>query len=134
MELTDVKEIISRSSELSKHGHYQPALTVLDEAISAAAKSKHHEWVCTFARHASVIAERAGNLGLARHYREQCVALNPDDALALCDLALTLERIGEKELGRNYATKSFKITNQMGDDRSRAIVDSLLRIWPDLSC
>ena len=61
-----VRETISETLKLASVGEFDRALVLLDRAVREAIVEGGS--VSTLARHAGVLAERAGDLGAARHY------------------------------------------------------------------
>jgi tetratricopeptide (TPR) repeat protein len=131
-EIDLLKRTINESSELSKRGENQRALKLLDDAIAEAIRENRSIWVCTLSRHASVIADEMGDLHLVRRYREQCLVRDPDNPFTLSSLADVLHRQGEDDLARQFATKSYRLSMQRDTELDRALVESLLKTWPDI--
>jgi Tfp pilus assembly protein PilF len=127
-----LKRAVNESSHLSKRGEHLKALKVLDDAIAEAVKENRPVWICVLSRHASVLADQMGDLALVRAYSEQCLRHDPDNPLALLGLADVLHRQGEHGLARQYALKSYRISSQRDTELDRAVVESLLKTWPDL--
>lgn len=131
-EIDLLKSAVNESSQLSTCGEHLKALKVLENAIAEAIRENRPVWIRVLSRHASVLADEMGDLGLVRQYREQCLAHDPDNPLALCALADVLHRQGEDNLAREYALKSYRLSSQKDTDLDRAVVESLLHTWPDL--
>ena len=131
-EMSLLKQAIAESNRLSKRGAHEEALDVLDRAIAEAAREGHNTWVQILSRHASALADEAGDLQLVRRYREQCLALDSESPLALSSLADILRRQGEDNLAKTYAAKAYTLSAARDSDLDRAVVESLLRVWPDL--
>jgi Tfp pilus assembly protein PilF len=70
------RETISETLQLASAGEFKRALVLLDGAVRDAIIEG--ESVATLARHAGVLAERAGDLGTVRHYYEVAVEHDPD--------------------------------------------------------
>jgi hypothetical protein len=128
-----LKGIINESSELSKQGNNSKALDLLDDEIALAIRQSRGTWVCTLSRHASVIADQMGDLGLVRRYREQCLAHDPDNPLTLLSLAEVLDRQGEDALAKEYAVKSYQLSVRRDTELDRAVVESISKQWPEIS-
>ena len=86
----------------------------------------------TLSRHASAIADQTGGLALVRRYREQCLAHDPDNPLALVSLAEVLDRQGEDALAKQYAIKSYRLSVQRGTELDRAVLESISKQWPEI--
>jgi Flp pilus assembly protein TadD len=85
-----VRETIKETLQLASAGELERALVLLDRAVRDAITEG--ESVATLARHAGVLAERAGDLGAVRHYYEVAVERDPDPwtYLALGDVCSKL--------------------------------------------
>jgi tetratricopeptide (TPR) repeat protein len=131
-EIDLLKRVINDSSELTKRGENQAALRLLDDAIEEAVRDNRSLWVCTLSRHASAIASEMGDLRLVRRYREQCLIRDPDNPLALFSVADILRRQGEEDLARRYAAKAYRFSVNSQTELDRALIESLLKAWPDV--
>ena len=132
--LDQVKRAIKESSELSQHGENLSALALLDEAIASLGYGEDSSIsVCILTRHASVIAEQLGDLRLVRQYREQVLAHDPDNPLALLSFAGVLHQQGEKTLAEAYARRSYQLSKDRGTELDRAVMESIAKTWPDIS-
>ena len=127
-----LRSAINDSSELSKLGENQRALKLLDDEIAKAIRENRSVWVCVLSRHASVIADQMGDLRLVRQYREQVLAHDPDNPLTLLSLADVLSRQGENDLAKHYAAKSYKLSVQRDSELDRAVVESIIKQWPNI--
>ncbi|HSY64350.1 MAG TPA: hypothetical protein VK829_07110 [Terriglobales bacterium] len=128
-----LKNAINNSSELSERGQNRKALTLLDDEIAHAVGENKNIWVCTLSRHASVIADQMGDLGLVRRYRELCLAHDPDNPLTLLGLAEVLDRQGEKALAKDYAIRSYQLSAQRGTpELDCAVMESISKQWPEI--
>jgi hypothetical protein len=131
-ELDILKRLVNESSELSKRGEHLKALEILDDGIARAVRENRPIWIRVLSRHASALADEMGDLGLVREYRERCAADDPDNPLALCSLANVLHRLGEDDLGKQHALRSYRLSSRLDTEVHRALVESLLQMWPDL--
>src|SRR5690242_570836 len=130
--LDEVKRAIRESSELSQRGENLRALAILDEALASHSSGDPPERVCVLARHASVVAEQLGDLRLARKYREQVLAHDPDNPLALLSLAEILRQEGEEGLAKTYARKSYQLSKDRATELDHSVLESIAKIWPAL--
>jgi Tfp pilus assembly protein PilF len=78
---------MSASTKLLQQDKNDEALRILDEAIEEAVRDGDKSWVRTLCHHAAIIAEFTENLDLAKHYYEQSLASNPENAQTLYGLA-----------------------------------------------
>jgi len=131
-EIDLLKRTVNESNELSKRGENGRALQLLDRAIFEALLENRSTWVSVLSRHASAIATAIGDLPTARKYREQCLAVDPDNPLTLCGMAEILDQLGERDLAKRYAVKSYRLSVNRGTELDKAVVESLLHTWPDL--
>ncbi len=128
-----LRNAINNSSKLSERGESRKALILLDDEIAHAVSENKNIWVCTLSRHASVIADQIGDLGLVRRYREQCPAHDPDNPLTLLGLAEVMDRQGEKALAKDYAIRSYQLSAQRGTtELDRAVMESISKQWPEI--
>jgi len=131
-EIDQLKRTVNESSELSKKGEHLKALRLLDAAIAQAVQENRSLWVRVLSRHASALADDMGDLQLVRRYREQCLAEDPKNPMALSSLANVLQKQGEKKLARQYAVEAYRLSSQRATELDRALIQSLLQKWPDL--
>ena len=73
-----------------------------------------------------------GDLTLVRRYREQCLAPDPDNPLALLSSAEVLRRQGDNTLAQKYALSSYSLAAQRDTELDRAVVESISREWPEI--
>jgi Flp pilus assembly protein TadD len=99
------RETINETLQLASAREFKRALVLLDGAVQDAIIEG--ESVATLARHAGVLAERAGDLGAVRHYYEVAVEHDPDPwtYLALGDVC--------RKLGDDVAARTHYASGQM---------------------
>jgi tetratricopeptide (TPR) repeat protein len=131
-ELDELIKITHESTELWESGQPQKAFKLLDDAIAEAIRANRSNWVRTLALHAAVLSDFMGDLRLARRYREDCLSQDPDDPMALYGLAKVLSRQGEADLAKEYATKAYKLFMQRGTELDHAMLEGIMKHWPDL--
>lgn len=131
-EVDQLKSVVNESSELSRLGENQKALKLLDDSIAQAMRENRSRWVQVLSRHAAVISDQMGDLGLARNYREQCLACDPDDPLALYTLADVLSRQGHPDLAKDYAVKSYQLAANSEEEDDRALIELIAKRWPEI--
>lgn len=107
-------------------------MRLLDDSIAEAIQKNKTGWIRTLGRHAATIADHIGDLQRVKHYCEQSLAYAPDDPLTLSSFANTLHRLGEDDLAKQYAAKSYRLSLERSTELDRAIIESLLRTWPDI--
>lgn len=127
-----LKDVLLRSTELSKAGRENEAFALLDKAIAEAKNDNRLMWIRILTRHAAVISDSFGDLQRVRHYHEQLLAFDPDDPGSLYGLANALRRQGAIELAKQYATKCFLSIRFSEHELDKAVLEMLLDAWPDL--
>jgi hypothetical protein len=132
MEIDTLNRAINQSSEMSRLGQNQSALKLLDDSIADAIHKNKIGWIRTLSRHAAAIASHIGDVNLVKHYCEQCLTHDPDNPSMLFSLADALQRLGQDNLAKKYAIKSYRLSVKQSTDVDRAIVESLLKTWPDI--
>jgi len=130
-DLDQLKDTIQRSSELSKQGEDEKALALLDDALTRAVLENKTRWIRTLSHHAAVISDSIGDLHRVRRYYEQSLASDPDNSKALYGLANALQRQGETELAKQYATKCYRSIRDSESDLDRALLELVLDGWPE---
>jgi Tfp pilus assembly protein PilF len=84
--------------------------------------------------HAAVIARFIGNLDLAKHYYEQSLASNPENATALCGLARVYRDKGQPEVARTYAKRCHDALMRDDSDILKPhLLESLSVSWPEVT-
>jgi tetratricopeptide (TPR) repeat protein len=127
-----LKRAVNDSSELSKRGNNDEALKLLDASIRTALGANKVSWVQTLCRHASAIADFAGDLASVRRYRELAVQHAANDAQNLYGLADILLRQGDAEIARSMATKAYALIRESSDELDRGLAELLIKRWPEL--
>jgi tetratricopeptide (TPR) repeat protein len=132
-DLDGLKSIIKQSSELSKLGQDEKALTLLDDSLIAATQENRTMWIRILAQHAAVISDSIGDVRRVRRYYEQSLAANPDNARALYGLAKALQREGDAERAKEYAVRCYHVLQQgRGSELDRALLELVVAGWPEL--
>jgi hypothetical protein len=130
--LDDVKRVIQISSDLSQKGQDAAALRLLDESIAEVLKCNNRHWMRILSRHASVIADRLGDLTLVRHYREQTLTYSEDDPVALYGLADILFRQGETDKAKQYAASAYELCVRRSGEHDKSLLDLIAKRWPEI--
>ena len=120
---------LKEAAHLSGLGKNIEALALLDDAMTKAAG----DWqIGPFAQIATIISRSMGSLDLMRSYCEQQLALDPENALALYNLADCLALQGQPELAKQYAAKSYETSKAKGGDEGRRICRRIETRFPDI--
>ena len=117
-----------------QQGEYEHALKLLDEVIAEAVRQRQTSWIRTLCHHAARISYFKGDLQLQKHYYEQSLAYNPENAMALYGLARIAREQGEPEIARQYAARCHKAIVH-GDDEilRQGLLDLVIREWPEVA-
>ncbi len=132
-DLDQLQDTIQRSSELSKQGEDERALALLDDALTRAVLENRTTWIRILSHHAAVISDSIGDLHRVRRYYEKSLASDPDNSKALYGLANALQRQGETELAKRYATKCYQSIRDSESDLDQALLELVLHGWPELA-
>jgi len=130
--IDQLKNVIQRSSELSKRGDDRQALKLLDDSLLEAIREHRGRWVRILSRHAAVISESIGDLDLVRHYFEQALTVDPNDPVGLYGVADVLFRQGKTATAKQYAAKCYSVSKQRGQEQDRILLASIAERWPEL--
>jgi tetratricopeptide (TPR) repeat protein len=131
-DLEQLKEIIRRSSELSKSGRNGEALSLLEESLKRAMRQREVQSTRILSQHAAVISDAIGDPERMTHFYELLLASSPDDPMALYGMATALRRRGETERAKEYATKSLKALRDSEPEMNRALIEMILDSWPEI--
>jgi tetratricopeptide (TPR) repeat protein len=124
---------MSGSTKLLQQDKNDEALRILDEAIAEAACDGDNSWVRTLCHHAAVIAKFTENLDMAKHYYEQSLISNPENAQALYGLARVYQDQGQPEVAKKYAKRCYDALMQDDSDILKPhLLESLSKGWPDI--
>ena len=126
-----LKDILLKSMELSKVGRQEEAFALLDESLSEAVRENRLMWIPILCRHAAVISDSIGNLQRTKHYYEQSLGFDPHDVGSLYGLANALQRQGETQLAKQYASKCFQSIQHSEKELDRAVLELILKSWPE---
>lgn len=132
-DLEQLKDVIRRSSELSKVGEDEKALALLDDALTRAVRENRVMWVRILSHHAAVISDSIGDLDRVRRYYEKTLASDPDSSMSLYGLAKTLQRQGETKLAKQYAAKCLQSIQKSENELDRALLELVLSSWPEFA-
>ena len=114
-------------------GLNEQALGLLDDAIAEAMRQHESLWTLTLCHHAAVIADSLGNLQLQRRYYGESLASNSENPRALYGLADVARRLGEHEIAKEYAARSYEAILRSDDEIIRqGLLDLVLKHWPEL--
>lgn len=126
-----LKRAVHDSSELSKQGNNDEALKLLAVSVHTALKANKINWVQTLCRHASAIADSAGDLLSVRRYRGLAVQHAPN-AQNLYGWADVLLREGDAETAKSMAANAYDLIRESSDELERALAELLIKRWPEL--
>jgi tetratricopeptide (TPR) repeat protein len=132
VELDSLKEAVDESTKLWRAGQTVEALRLLEERIARAKRENRDVWVKTLSMHASLISDAIGDLPLTRQYCEQVLAYEPENALALSNLADVLFRQGETNLAKRCAAKSYALLAHSNTKEDRGLLELLNKKWPEV--
>jgi tetratricopeptide (TPR) repeat protein len=122
-------DIIKKAVQLTGVGENSKALALLDDAMTKSAD----DWqVRSLADLATIISRSSGNLQLMRSYCERRLAFDPEDTRALYQLADCLALLGDWQLARQYAIKSYELSIAKGETEGRKIRTLIERRFPEI--
>jgi tetratricopeptide (TPR) repeat protein len=125
---------MSASTKLLQQDKDDEALRILDEAIEEAVRDGDKSWVRTLCHHAAIIAALNENLDLAKHYYEQSLTSNPENAPALYGLARAYRDQGQPEVARTYAKRCYDALMRVDTDILKPhLLESLSMGWPEVT-
>ena len=126
-----LKDILLTSMELSKVGRQEEAFALLDESLLEAVRQNRLMWISILCRHAAVISDSVGDLQRTKHYYERSLQFEPQDVGSLYGLANALQRQGETQLARQYASKCFQSIQNSERELDRAVLELIVKSWPE---
>lgn len=133
-DLTKFRSAMSASTKLLQQDKDDEALRILDEAIEEAVCDGDKSWVRTLCHHAAIIAAHNENLDLAKHYYEQSLTSNPENAPALYGLARVYRDQGQPEVAKKYAKRCYDALMRDDTDILKAyLLESLSTDWPEVT-
>jgi tetratricopeptide (TPR) repeat protein len=117
--------------ELATEGKSREALKVVDDAL-ADAKQDRKLLVRSLCPVAIVLANEIGDLRRAKHYSEELLADDPNNALALYYLASALALEGRRAEARTYAARSYELSVALNDAQGRGLVELIENRFPEI--
>jgi len=132
VELDSLKEAVDQSTKLWRAGQPVEALRLLEERIAGAKQENRDIWVKILSMHASLISDAIGDLRLTRQYCEQVLAYEPQNGLAMSNLADVLFRQGETDLAKQYAAKCYSLVAHSNSKEDRGLLELLKKKWPEV--
>jgi cytochrome c-type biogenesis protein CcmH/NrfG len=81
---------------------------------------------------AIVLANEIGDLRRAKHYSEELLADDPNNALALYYLASALALEGRRAEARTYAARSYELSVALNDAQGRGLVELIENRFPEI--
>jgi tetratricopeptide (TPR) repeat protein len=126
-----VLETIGRVGELSKSGKQRKALSLLDDLMAKPGEDRSLR-IRHFAPIAAATAHSIGDLELVRRYCEQTLESDPEDPLALFDLASCLAEQGKRNEARRCAAKCYDRSLARNDEAGRGLVELIQKKFPEL--
>jgi ATP-dependent Clp protease ATP-binding subunit ClpA len=127
----ELHELQGRVIRLFQLSDYQGALKLVNNAI-ADQRLNHCQTIRTLGGIASVIARTTGDIDLARHYCEQRVACDPDDAMALYELADCVALQGKTNDANEIASRSYKLCLGQKTAQDRGLAELIEHRFPEI--
>jgi tetratricopeptide (TPR) repeat protein len=127
----DLKSVTLRIADLSRLGEHRSALKLLDEQIAGSTQYRN-ETIRALAPIATAISRTIGELQLVRGYCEQRLAVDPEDPAALYELADCLSLLGETEVAKKYARKSYELSLARGGAQGGGYADLIEQRFPEV--
>jgi len=128
------KAAITSSLELVEQGEHREALKLLDDSIAEAKRENNVSWIRTLCHHAAIVSRFTENLGSAKHYYEESLASDPENAKALYGLATVALDQGELEIAKQYANRCHTALLQYDEGLlKQGLLDLLMKQWPDIA-
>jgi tetratricopeptide (TPR) repeat protein len=118
--------------DLAKRGKNREALKLVDDVLS----EPSGDWnlvVRSLCPIAIVIAQEVGDVQLVKHYCEILLASDPENALALYQMADSLDMEGRIPDARQYATKAYELSTSRDDVYSKGIVELIVKRFPSIT-
>ena len=128
-----LKDAITGSLVLFERGDHAEALKVLDEATVEAIREGDVRWIRTLCHHAAIMSRSIENWASAKHYYEQPLASDPENARALYGLAAIALDESDPVTARQYATRCHASIVGTDDEILKVgLLDLIAKKWPDL--
>jgi tetratricopeptide (TPR) repeat protein len=130
-ESTKFRSAMNDSTKLLQQDKNDEALRIVDEAIAEAVRDGDNSRVCTLCHHAAIIAGFTENQDLAKHYYEQSLTSNPENAQALYGLARASRDQEQPEVAKKYAKRCYDALMRDDSEILKAyLLESLSKDWP----
>ena len=88
-----------------EQGEHVEALKLLDESLAEAKRDQNIPWIRTLCHHAAIVSRFTEDLTATKHYYQQSLTSDPENARALYGLATVAFDQGEPEIAKQYATR-----------------------------
>ncbi|HEX4002871.1 MAG TPA: hypothetical protein VHX36_09485 [Candidatus Acidoferrales bacterium] len=126
-------DILIQSTELWRSGQHAKALTLIDEWIAKMEEKKDVGTSVQLLRmHACLIAGAMNDWRLVRHYCDEVLAVEPENALTFYTLADAMFRQGEVNLAKLKAARAYALVCHSHDARDRGLLELLIKRWPEI--
>ncbi len=101
-------------------------------SIAEAKRENNVSWIRTLCHHAAIVSRFTENLGSAKHYYEESLASDHENAKALYGLATVALDQGELEIAKQYAKRCHTALLQYDEGLlKQGLLDLLMKQWPD---
>ena len=131
-DLDQLKGVIRQSTELSKLGHDEEALALVDDSLARAIRENRAMWIRVLSHQAAVISDSMGDQQRVRRYYEQSLTSSPDSPMALYGFAKVLHRLGETAQAKEHAAKCYRLIQGSDSELDSALLELVLSSWPEL--
>ena len=112
---------------------YELALSLLDDAITAAVREDRQLWISILCSHAATISHHIGDREREIHYNQLRLPLAKDYAFAAYNFAKLLLSDGQVDLSEQYATEAYKLSITKETEADRDLVAAILKQWPSIA-
>jgi tetratricopeptide (TPR) repeat protein len=126
-----IRKTIRQVGELTRRGKGRNALQLLADFMAEPGQDRKFR-MRFLGQFAAITALQVGELETARRYCEVILADNPDDPMALFQLADCLARQGETDKARQHAAKCYQLGLAQGGELGRGLLELLEKRFPGL--
>jgi hypothetical protein len=127
--MSDFVDAMIAANKLWMRNRPAEALTLLQANIAKAEQTSDATWLRL---HACLIARDMNNPSLVENYCDQILRYEPENVLAIYNLADAALLQGRADLSARYALRAYSLITQSSPEKDRVLMDLLTERWPEI--